>query len=142
MSFIVISRSVVYFYFIFDVGRGLHIADTCLRTLTSNHHHPFTDFLLATHSTAAMAGPDGQYYCDCPRYCKQRKAVSRSTYFAHAKYRTNLTTTFDAYRAAHTQNVGNQLINEPRALTGNLQPHFHGPGSLGQNQVSNYKYIH
>ena len=28
-----------------------------------------------------------QFRCDCSRYCKDLKAVSKSTYYAHAQYR-------------------------------------------------------
>lgn len=28
-----------------------------------------------------------EYFCNCPEYCKQRKKVSRRTYFNHAPYR-------------------------------------------------------
>jgi hypothetical protein len=43
--------------------------------------------------------PPMQYYCDCPSFCKERKLVSRSTYFSHAKHRS--TRTYDGYLASN-----------------------------------------
>ncbi len=78
-----------------------------------------------------MADADGRFRCDCEKYCKEKKAVSRSTYFAHAKYRKSNIADFNAFRAAHSQNQGNQ----PGPL--NQQPQFQGQGSFAQNPVSN-----
>ncbi|KAJ7862270.1 hypothetical protein B0H14DRAFT_2575536 [Mycena olivaceomarginata] len=34
--------------------------------------------------------PPTIYYCDCPRYCKVRKAVKKTTFYEHAPYRNPL----------------------------------------------------
>ncbi len=78
-----------------------------------------------------MSNTESQYFCDCPRFCKQKKAVSRSTFFAHAKYRTTLTTDFNSFRASINQSKGN-----PSTQHGVLgQSHTH---QSVQSQVSKY----
>lgn len=42
------------------------------------------------------------YECDCSRYCKRLKPVSRSTYFSHATHRNLLSRTL----ATHAHNLG------------------------------------
>lgn len=47
-----------------------------------------------------MAENDGFYYCNCSKYCKRRKKVSSSTWYAHGQYRGSDTTNFRDFEAA------------------------------------------
>ena len=49
--------------------------------------------------TLHMAENDSFYYCDCSKYCKRRKKVSSTTWYAHKRYRDAMATTFGAFEA-------------------------------------------
>jgi hypothetical protein len=44
--------------------------------------------------------PPREYFCDCPIRCKQRKKVSKTTYFDHAKYRNQPAENYRDFLAA------------------------------------------
>ncbi|KAF7356061.1 hypothetical protein MVEN_00935900 [Mycena venus] len=48
----------------------------------------------ATARSPQRRGP-AIYYCDCPRYCKVRKVVKRTTFYQHAPYRNPLRSLHD-----------------------------------------------
>ena len=52
---------------------------------------------LYTHCTMSTQ----QYFCDCPARCKRRKAVSRTTYYDHARFRLPLSENFNTFAALH-----------------------------------------
>ncbi len=81
-----------------------------------------------------MADSDGRYFCDCPRFCKEKKPVSRSTYYDHAKHRKILNIDLATFRTSHAQNP----VNQPVALAGVLGPNLQPQGLQHsmQNQVS------
>jgi hypothetical protein len=50
--------------------------------------------------TPHMAENDGFYYCDCSKYCKRRKKVSSTTWYAHKRYHDAMATTFGDFEAS------------------------------------------
>jgi len=58
----------------------MHASQLCIQ-----HTQVAPAYLCNTLPIASM--PPREYFCDCPIRCKQRKKVSKTTYFDHAKYR-------------------------------------------------------
>lgn len=50
-----------------------------------------------------------QFYCDCPTLCKERKLVSRTTYFKHAPYRRQLTSQFHNFLESYGNSSGTSI---------------------------------
>lgn len=60
-------------------------------------------------------------YCDCARYCKNRKQVSASTFYAHAPYRHTVTETFSNFASGRNLLPNNHEENFAERVLG-IQP--------------------
>lgn len=66
-----------------------------------------------------------QYFCDCQARCKTRKAVSRATYYNHAKFRQPLSEDFNSFAALHRVDSEASM---PSSSGHDLDSSFIGPG--------------